>query len=155
MVGLVGTYAFTTAVQQEEIPDLCKSKETRKTCKTRLDKYEYDASKSTRITFKNKKQEKEIEVPLFMGERYRFVFSTEGLPQDIGIEIYDKKKESKKRSLLFSNKDVKDQEFVFEPEKSKKLYVNYIIPETSDHLKKGCVVFVVGFKSKFKKDKDS
>ncbi len=136
------------------IKDYCTSSESRKKAKLTLKPYKYDAGKTNKFTFKAKEQSREIEVPLFLGERYRMVFNTEGMPQHIGIEIYDKKSTHKKKQLLFSNKDIPtDQtEFVFEPEKSKTLYVNYSIPVTNDTIKKGCVLFVLGFQSKFKKE---
>ena len=137
----------------QTIKDYCTSSESRKKAKQTLKPFQYDAGKTNKFTFKNKEQVREIEVPLFVGERYRFVFNTEGLPQPIGIEIYDKKSTSKNKSLLFSNADIPadQKEFVFEPEKSKKLYVNYTVPVTNDTIKKGCVLFVLGYQSKFKK----
>lgn len=143
-------------VGTQTIQDFCTSSASRKKAKVELKPYQYDAGKTNKFTFKNKEQFREIEVPLFLGERYRFVFNTEGLPQPIGIEIYDKKKESKNRTLLFSNKDVPgDQtQFTFEPEKSKKLYIDYSVPVTNDTIKKGCVLFVLGYQSKFKKSEE-
>ena len=152
MFALVAISLTAFQYQAQTIQNSCKSSESRKAAKVELEPYQYDAGKTNTFTFKNKVQQREIEVPLFIGERYRFVFNTEGLPQPIDIEIYDKKAESKNRTLLFSNKDNKDDRFlIFEPEKSKKLYVNYIVPVTNDTIKKGCVVMVVGYQSKFKK----
>ncbi len=63
--------------------------------------YHYDSSKITRVTFKNKKQLKEIEVPLFIGERYKFIFNTKALPQDVNIKVYNKKPEPKNANCFF------------------------------------------------------
>jgi hypothetical protein len=133
-----------------EIVDYCTSSETKKKVKGMLGDYSYDASKSTKITFKEKPQLKELEIPLFMGEKYKFVFSKEGTPENVDIEIWDHKFESKKRELLFSSKDFPADQKVFEwePEKSKKMYINYKIPPTSDVTKKGCVIFVLGYHTK-------
>ena len=136
--------------QQAEIPDYCTSTVTKKKIKAKLGDFSYDASKSTKITFKDKPQLKELEIPLFMGEKYKFIFSKDGLPEDVDIEIWDNKFEAHKRELLFSSKDFPDdqKEFEWQPEKSKKMYINYIIPPTSDVTKKGCVVFVLGYHTK-------
>ena len=147
----IGLISFQGYQQQSTVKNYCNSSEARKASKKALDPYQYDAGKTNTFTFKNKIQKREIEVPLFVGEKYRFVFNTSGLPQPIDIEVYDKKEASKNRTLLFSNKDSNEDMLTFEPIKSKKLYVNYTVPVTNDTIKKGCVVMVVGYKSKFKK----
>lgn len=135
---------------QDEVQDFCNSTETKKTLKEQLGDYSYDASKVTKITFKDKPQLKELEIPLFMGEKYIFTFSKEGLPENVDIEIWDHNYESKKRELLFSSKDFPaDQKvYTWEPDKSRKMYIDYKIPPTSDVEKKGCVVFVLGYLTK-------
>ncbi len=113
--------------------------------------YHYDSSKITRITFKNKKQLKEIEIPLFIGERYRFIFNTKALPQDVSIKIYNKKAGAKKRKLLFSNEEYLQKGetiYTWEPAKSRKMYLDYEIPATTDTIKRGCAVFMVGYRLK-------
>ncbi|MBL4653541.1 MAG: hypothetical protein JKY53_11885 [Flavobacteriales bacterium] len=147
--------AFTSASsknQATEIVDSCTSSETKKKCKQLLNPYSYDASKRSSITFKNKPQMKEVEIPLYIGEKYRIIFSREGLPQDIEINVYDHKIEAKHRNLLFSSKDfpTDQKEYVWEPEKSKKMYIDYIIPPTNDTIKKGCMIMVLGYLAKGK-----
>lgn len=145
----VMTFIGFSQTAPKEIPDFCTSTETKKRCKEALSPYGYDASKTTKITFKHKPQLKELEIPLYMGEEYRFVFNVEGLPQDVDINIYDKKYEAKNRKVLWSSKDqAGGDEFIFDPEKSRKMYINYIIPPTDGEIKKGCVVMVLGYKMK-------
>ena len=96
--------------QEQETPDYCTSSETKKKIKPMLDTYSYDASKATKITFKDKPQLKELEIPLFIGEKYRFVFSKEGLPENVDIEVWDHKFEAKHRELLFTSKDFPDDQ---------------------------------------------
>jgi len=109
--------------------------------------YKYDSSKSSRFTFKVKQQVKEIEVPLFMGEKYRFLFNTSGLPQNVKVEIYTKSITNKKRKLLYNLEYNEGQHiYSFEPQKSRKMYINYTIPESSEVELKGCMVFVLGYK---------
>lgn len=147
---LLSALFVALASQTKIIIDSCTSIETKKKCKEALKPFKYDASKLSRITFKTKPQIKELEIPLFFGEKYRFVFNTEGLPQDIDINIFDKRFEAKKRELLWTNKGAKagQTQFVWEPKKAKKMYVTYDIPVTSDTIKRGCVVFVLGYKTK-------
>src|ERR1035437_10114601 len=68
-------------------------------------KYTFDMSKLTQIVYKAKPWLKEIEVPLFIGEKYKMVFNTEALPKQIVVSIYNRDKDSKKRKLLFTTKD--------------------------------------------------
>lgn len=111
--------------------------------------FKYDSSEITRITYKKEAYQTGIEIPLFMGEKYRFLFNTKGLPKDIDIFIYDKKPTSKNKVALFSLKDVKkDGEHIysFEPIKSKKMYLVYSIPATEEENLNGCVAFLLGYK---------
>ncbi|MBL4594413.1 MAG: hypothetical protein JKX68_11450 [Flavobacteriales bacterium] len=109
--------------------------------------YKYDSSKTSRFTYKTKVQVKEIEVPLFMGEKYRFLFNTAGLSKDIKVEIYSKRIGHKKRKLLYEIEQKENQHiYVFEPTKSRKMYINYTIPESAEVEQKGCMIFVLGYK---------
>lgn len=139
--------------QSEEVVDYCTYADFRDDLKAQLDPYEYDAQKVSKFTVKDNEQTKEIEVPLFIGESYKVIFSQEGMPVNVLIEIYDKEIGKNKRSLLWSNADdMETTVYEWIPEKSKKFYVNYTVPATDGETMKGCMYFVVGYESKFKKD---
>ena len=126
---------------------LCNSKELKEKAKLALEPYKYDSSELTRILYKAKETVKEVEVPLFIGEKYRFVFELEALPKHVEVQIYNKDKESKNRKLLFSSKDMGDKkEFQFEVSKVRHVYVDYIVPPTEAGSYSGCAVFMVGYK---------
>lgn len=111
--------------------------------------FKYDSSQITRVTYKKEASQSGIEVPLFMGEKYRFLFNTQGLPKDIDIFIYDKKPTNKNKIALFSLKDVREDGkyiYSFEPLKSRKMYIVYSIPATEEENLKGCVAFLLGYK---------
>ena len=112
--------------------------------------YKYDSSKTTRFYYKTKPQQKEIEVPLYLGEKYRFLFNTEGLKGDVKIEIFSKPFGHKKRKLLYSLEQKEDQNiYTFEPEKSRKMYINYTIPKVEEATTiRECIILVVGYKLK-------
>lgn len=139
-------------VQSEpEASDSCNPLEAKQKCKEALrPNFQYDATKSTKFTLNTKKQFKELEVPLYIGEKYRFAFSTSGMPQAVDIEIYDKDFESSKRKLLFTSKSFPDQNlFTYDTQGSlRKVFLDYTTPPTTDSVKKGCVVFVLGYKTK-------
>ena len=139
-----------TGAQYNVIKDYCTAAITKKKCKETLKPFQYDASKVSKLTFKYKPAVKEVEVPLYFGESYRFVFNREGLPQHVDVNVYNKPFDNKKRVLLWTTKGKPEtqNEFVWEPEKSRKMYVNYSIPATNDTIKKGCIVFVLGYKIK-------
>jgi hypothetical protein len=109
--------------------------------------YKYDSSKITRISAKGDSSLREVEVPLFIGEKYKFIFNTAQLQKDVIINVYNKKAGKGNRELLYSNKDQidgKKSTFVWEPDKSRTMYINYEIPKgtTGD----GCVVFLLGYR---------
>lgn len=127
---------------------LCNAKELKEKAKNALEPYKYDSSELTRILYKNKQTMKEVEVPLFIGEKYRIVFELEALPKHVEVQIYNKDKNSKNRKLLFSSKDMAAdiKEFQFEVSKVRHVYVDYIVPPTETGSYSGCAVFMVGYK---------
>ncbi|MES2514432.1 MAG: hypothetical protein V4580_09815 [Bacteroidota bacterium] len=126
---------------------LCNAKELKEKAKAALEPYKYDSSELTRILYKAKETVKEVEVPLFIGEKYRMVFELEALPKNVEVQIYNKDKESKGRKLLFSSKDIGEKkEFQFEISKVRHVYVDYIVPPTEAGSYSGCAVFMVGYK---------
>ena len=127
---------------------LCNAKELKEKLKNILEPYKYDSSELTRVLYKKKEYVKEVEVPLFIGEKYRIAFEMEALPKPIEVQIYNKDKDSKNRKLLFSSKDIgaDKKEFYFEISKARHVYVDYIIPPTEEGSYSGCAVFMVGYK---------
>ena len=94
-IGLTG--AFKT--QDDNSCDAAKLKNE---VKPKLDPdFKYDSSKITRISTSSDNQVKEIEDPLFIGEKYRFVFKAKAAPKDVEIEIYNKPNGSSKRKLMY------------------------------------------------------
>ncbi len=127
---------------------LCNAKELKEKASNSLDPYKYDSAELTRIIYKNKETVKEIEVPLFIGEKYRIVFELEALPKHVEVQIYNKSKDAKNRKLLFSSKTIGEdkKEFQFEISKARQIYIDYIVPPTEEGSYSGCAVFMVGYK---------
>lgn len=126
---------------------LCNAKALKEKANHMLDPYKYDSSELTRLIYKNKESVKEIEVPLFIGEKYCFVFEMEALPKPVEVQIYNKDKDAKNRKLLFSSKEAGDKtEFKFEISKVRTVYVDYIIPAAETGAQTGCAVFTLGYK---------
>ncbi|MBS1634840.1 MAG: hypothetical protein JST26_02885 [Bacteroidetes bacterium] len=127
---------------------LCDQKALKEKTKEFLDPYNYDSSELTRLQYKKKESIKEIEVPLFIGEKYRFAFNTEALPKPIEVQIYNKDKESKNRKLLFSSKGLPadQKQFTFEYAKARHVFIDYVVPPSDSSAFSGCVVFMVGYK---------
>lgn len=132
----------------------CDSKALKKAGISELNPYYYSSSKVSIITYDYKPQRKEIEVPLFKGEKYRMVFNRSDLPKNVEIKVFDKDKEHSGRDPIFSSEGVTDEIITFEPEKSKKLYVNYLIPEAKGEKEGGCMVFILGYQLTFITDKE-
>lgn len=147
-ISLALVYGFTT-IQQA---DNCDKKAITASMKKALNPFKYDSQKFTKINFTKKAQQMEVEVPVFIGEKYRVVLNTSGLPKPIAISIYTKDKESKKREAIYTNKDVKngETEIVFDAPRLRKMYIDYDIPvdstATPANKVSGCVAFMVGYK---------
>jgi hypothetical protein len=139
-------FLSTTSFQNGDI--LCDSKTLKEKAKSALGPYKYDSSELTRIIYKKTETVKEIEIPLFIGEKYRFIFNLEALPKNIEIQIYNKDKDSKNRKLLFSSKDggIDRKELQWEVSKVRQVYINYIIPPTEDGSYSGCALFIICYK---------
>ncbi|MDQ3046907.1 MAG: hypothetical protein M3R27_05110 [Bacteroidota bacterium] len=144
LIGLVFAYGFTT-IQSAETAD---KKAITASCKKKMEPYKYDSQKFTKINFTKKAQQLEVEVPVFIGEKYRIVFNTTALPKAVKINVYTKDKESKKREAIFSNKDAgAEKELVFDVPRVRKLYIDYDVPADSTSQKlSGYMVFMVGYK---------
>jgi len=127
---------------------LCDPKVLKEKAKDMLDPYKYDSSELTRIIYKKKESVKEVEVPLFIGEKYRFCFNMEALPKAVEIQIYNKDKDSKNRKLLFSSKSagLDKKEIQCEISKSRHVFVDYVVPPVETGSYMGCAVFAVGYK---------
>ncbi|KAA3651476.1 MAG: hypothetical protein DWP98_03025 [Bacteroidetes bacterium] len=133
----------------------CDSKALKKEGITSLDPFYYSSSKVSTITYDYRAQRKEIEVPLFKGEKYKMVFNKKGLPKDVIVEVYDKDKDHNGRTPIFTSEGKDGNIISFEPEKSKKMYVNYIVPASKGTDETGCLVFVLGYQLTFIKKTDA
>ena len=147
---LITLSVFLTAAIQ--VAEECDSVALKKELKVKLKPdYKYDSSKTTRFYYKTKPQTKEIEIPLYRGEKYRFLFNTACLrKKEVKIEIYSKPVGHKKRELLYSLEQKEGEHiYSFEPEKSRKMYITYSIPsvENVDETK-DCIAFVLGYQLK-------
>lgn len=130
----------------------CDTKTLKKEGISELNPFFYSAAKVNTITYDYKASRKEIEVPLFKGEKYKLVFNKKGLPKDVLIEIYDKDKSHSSREPLFTTKDNPEGIVSYEPKKSKKIYVNYVVPKADGVKEDGCVVFILGYQLTFLKE---
>lgn len=134
------------AFQNGDAP--CDQKALKDKAKKILEPYKYDVAKVTAIIYKDKPTVKEIEVPLFIGEKYRLVFNAEALPKQVVINLYNRDKESSKRKLLFSSKDATadKKDFSFDYSFANKIFIQYDIPAGDSTAKSGCLVFMLGYK---------
>lgn len=136
---------FTFSFYQEN-PVECDPKGLKDKAKNMLDPYEYDSSKITRLKHTTKDQVKEVEIPMFIGEKYKLAFNLEALKKNVEISIYNKDKESKSRKLLYSNKEKFEKEFTLEFSRMRHIFIDYNIPAGTNGEDIGCAVFVLGYK---------
>ncbi|MDA9312281.1 hypothetical protein OAD50_04770 [Vicingaceae bacterium] len=132
------------------IPDTsCESKSLKKEGVAELNPYYYSASKVTEIDFNYKSTRREIEVPLFKGERYKMIFNKKGLPKDILVEIFDKDNTHTNRNAVFTSKGNTAEILSYSPDKSKNMFIRYTIPKANGATDSGCIVFVLGYRLTF------
>src|ERR1043166_6770034 len=86
-----------TIIQKSK--DMCNPVEMKKKTEPIMKPYTYDSAKLTRINLTKKPMMTETEVPLSLFGAYKLVFNTMAMPKKIGINIYNKDKDSKKREL--------------------------------------------------------
>jgi hypothetical protein len=119
-------------------------------CKAKMEPYKYDSQKLTKINFTENSQLLEIEVPVFIGEKYRIVFNTNALiPNKININIYTKSKKSSKREAIFTTNGAASNtgEFVFDVPRVRKLFIDYEVPaDASTSKESGYILMMVGYK---------
>lgn len=139
-------FSFVFLSFQSEDPAECNAKNLKDKAKTVLEPYSYDSAKLTKLRTSAKDQVKEIEIPMFVGEKYRLSFNLTALKKNIEINIYNRDKENPKRKLLFSNKDKYEKEFTFDIAKYRNIYIDYVIPAGTVGEDLGCAVFVLGYK---------
>ena len=131
----------------------CNTKTMKKEAISLLNPFYYSSSKVTTISYEYKVQRKEIEVPLFKGEKYKLVFNKKGLPKDVVINIYEKDQTHSGREPIFTSEGTEGDLISFLPKKSKKIYVNYLIPEAKGIKETGCIAFILGYQLAFLDDK--
>ncbi len=129
--------------------DTCDAKSLKDNAKAALDPYKYDSGKLTRLYYKKKVAMKELEVPLFIGEKYKVVWNTEALTRPVKISVFNKEKEAKGRKELYSFVATPAEKIhTYIPESVKtKFFVDYDLPAVSDSLPPSeCVVMMLGYK---------
>jgi hypothetical protein len=143
---LVSFMFFNYGFKAIQNADNCDKKGLTENCKKKLDTYKYDSQKFSKINFLDREQTLEVEVPVFLGEKYRLVFNTSSLPKSVVISVYTKDKENKKRQPIYSTKDqpAGTTEFVFDAPRVRNMYIDYNVPVDNSKLS-GCLVFMVGY----------
>ena len=136
------------AIQQTEA---CDQKTLKDAARAKLDPFKYDSGKVTQLRYRDKAQMKEIEVPVFIGEKYRMVFNAEAVTKDVVITVYNKDKETKNRKALWTSKNspAGTKIHVYEPDNAKfKFFVDYDLPAVNDTTggSAECMVFMLGYK---------
>ncbi|MGB0888170.1 MAG: hypothetical protein ACPGSL_08620 [Vicingaceae bacterium] len=145
---LLAALILSSSFIQENVN--CDIKVLKKELKSELrPDFKYDSSNINHFTLESKKQGTEVHVPLFSTEKYKLLFNTAGISSDFDILIYDKAHNESNRKLLFSVKGseaVGKHIFSFEPSNQKEVYIDYMLPASSEKDVTGCMVFLMGYK---------
>ncbi|MBI3501827.1 MAG: hypothetical protein HY063_08540 [Bacteroidetes bacterium] len=126
----------------------CKVKPIVKNCMDAMPPYQYDSYAVKEIVYGPKPKKEFIEFEVYSGEEYKLVFGKTVLPQEVGINIYDKRPSSADKKILFFDESGKKDNFVcnFTPTKTGSYYIEYEIPAASAPNQKGCFVVLIGIK---------
>lgn len=147
-IALLSLFSFSSLFAQESAS--CDATTIKNELKAELKPdYKYDSSKITRYTASGDFQGKEIEVPLFEGEKYRLVFNITDADKNFQVYVYSEKAGTKNRKALFALKNVREEGksvYVYEPEGQSKLYITYVIPPSLEGVKESCAAFMLGYK---------
>ncbi|MBI2270066.1 MAG: hypothetical protein HYU69_06855 [Bacteroidetes bacterium] len=115
--------------------------------KSNLGLYELDSYAVRDIVLLPKKNQKEeIEFTVFAGRKYKLIFCTTGLGEQLAMRIYDKPEGNKYRRKVYDNNNVIDKDFcLFEPPKIGTYYIEYDIPPSGTNVKKRAkIVMLIG-----------
>lgn len=113
--------------------------------------FRYNLAKTTTINFKRYPQKMKVLVPIYSEQEHRIVFSTKGLPQDVGITVYDKHSSEKRRKELYKSTGGEVIHTFELPADYKEsyLHVEYDVPpsdaEDRSTTRRGCVVLMMGY----------
>jgi hypothetical protein len=142
--------ALTLSAGIETAIAQCKSKVIVKTCKPRLEPFKYDGAAVNDIIIDGKEKVMELEFAAYSGQEYKLVFCpSETIKEEIKIQIFDKRKNIKSRKLIFESSSMDATSQGFEPPKSGNYFIEYLIPAGTPETKsEGCMVFLIGYKSK-------
>ncbi|MDQ3110291.1 MAG: hypothetical protein M3R17_10380 [Bacteroidota bacterium] len=129
--------------------ETCDAKTLKDNAKAALDPYKYDSGKLTRLYYKKKEQMKELEIPIFVGEKYKVVWNTEGITRPVKVSVFNKDKEAKGRKELYSftaTPGEKIHTYMVDGAKFK-FFVDYSLPSVTDSLPPSeCMVMMLGYK---------
>lgn len=145
--------AMVPPTKAPKIEDSCKKETQILNGKEKLSPFRYEKIKTVAITMKEYAQLKEIIIPIYQEQQYRFVFNAEGMPADIEVEITDRPRDNKKAVVLYSGKAGTAESVMHETAEGefyREVYVYLKIPPTEvidpELIQKGCVVFLTGYK---------
>ena len=126
----------------------CKVKPIVKSCMPLLEPYQYDSYAVKEITYNAKARKEILEFSVYSGEQYKLIFGKTALPQEVGINIYDKHPSKKDKKLLYFDESGKKGDFAcnFQPTTTGTYYIEYEIPAATAPNQKGCFVLLIGIK---------
>jgi hypothetical protein len=134
------------------VSNSCSNKtELREEVRLLIRPYKYNLSKTTIINFKRYPQLLRVLIPIYSDQEHRLIFSTKGLPQDIGITIYDRPKNEKRRKVLYTSNSGEPINTFELPEEYKEpyLFVEYSVPpseaEDRNTTIRGCAIMMMGY----------
>lgn len=123
-------------------------KQKREMLKKELKPYYYSSMKNMSVLTSDKKDyHHEVRVPLFSGEKYRFVFNIEGISEHVNINIYNKPKGEKRRKLVYSTESAGSGQsmYVFQPKVSDPLFIDFHFEKT-ETIEQGCIMMMLGYR---------
>ena len=129
----------------------CQSKTIIKESKKKLSPYKYSGAAIKEIIIDEKTKILEVEFTAYADQEYKLIFSpSDNLTEDIRINIFDKRKNMRMRSIVWATTSKNATPVTFEPRKSGNYFIEYIVPATAQSgiKKEGCMVLMIGYQTK-------
>lgn len=125
--------------------------------RSELDTLQYDGTQVTYFKYRDQTYYKGVQVPVFLRDRYYFLFSGAAANEKVSIEFYDKPPESNNRLLLFEIKNISEDEAFINindlrermkvygesPDDLRSVFVDYKIKKGKGD--RGAIVLVLGY----------
>lgn len=126
----------------------CSKNKLAKHCSESLDGYFYDGAVTEKIKLDTVPSIYDFEFIAFSGQDMKLIFCASE-PYNVEVNIYNKPKTSKKREIIYSSTEDKNEIKIwqFNVARTERYFIEYFVPANNESSKKSiCFSMIIGFK---------